>query len=89
MKKKRNFVVMMKTFVVEFIFQFKIHENIEIVFENHVFTKFIDANLVDFLNVDVNHRKNDSFIEILIVKKTKIQIKINDINEFLQKIRFK
>ena len=89
MKRKRNFVVMMKTLVVEFIFQFKIHENIEIVFEMHVFTKFIDANLVDFLNIDISHRKNDSFAEILIVKKTKIQIKINNINEFLQKVRFK
>ena len=88
-KKKRNFVVMMKTFVIEFIFQFKIHKNIEIVFEMHVFTKFIDANFVDFLNVDINHRENDSFTKILIAKKNKIQIKINNINEFLQRIDFK
>ena len=87
--KKWNFVVMIKTFVIEFIFQLEIHKNIEIVFEIHVFTKFIDANFVDFLNVDINYRENDSFVEILIVKKNKIQIKINDINKFLQKIRFK
>ena len=73
----------------KFNFQLEIHKNIEIVFKIHVFAKFIDANFVDFLNVNINHRKNDSFVEILIVKKNRIQIKINDINEFLQKIRFK
>ena len=89
MRKKRNFVVMMKTLVVEFIFQLKIHKSIEIVFEMHVFTKFIDADFVDSLNVDIRHRENDSLVEILIVKKNKTQIKIDDINESLQKIRFR
>ena len=89
MRKKRDFVVMMKTLVIELIFQLEIHKSIEIVFEMHVFTKFIDADFVDFLNVDISHRENDSFVEILIVKKNKIQIKIDDINESLQKIRFK
>ena len=80
---------MIKAFVIEFIFQFRIYENIEIVFEMHVFTKFIDANFVDLLNVDIDYRENNSLVEILIDKNAKFQVEINDINEFLLRIRFR
>ena len=89
MKKKRDFVVMMKTFVVELILQLKINKNIEIVSEMHVFTKFIDADFVDSLNVEISHDENDSFAKILIARKTKTQIRINDIKKSLQRVRLK
>ena len=88
-RRKRDFVVMMKTFVIELILQLEIHRSIETVLEMHVFTKLIDADFVDSLNVDINHRENDSLVEILIVKKNRVQIRINDINELLQKIRLR
>ena len=89
MRKKRDFVVMMKTLVIELILQLEIHRSIEIVLEMHVSTKLIDADFVDPLNVDISHRENDSLAEILIVKKNKAQIRINDINESLQRVRLK
>ena len=89
MKKKRCFVVMMKALVIEFILQFKIYESIETVLEMHVFTKFIDANFVDLLNVDIDHRENDSLVEILIDRNARLQVKINDFNEFLLRIRLR
>ena len=54
----------------------------------HVFTKFIDTDFVDMLNVEIDYRENNSLVEILIVKNVESQIKINDINEFLLRIDF-
>ena len=87
MRRERDFVVMMKTLVVELIFQFRINRNIETVSEMHVFTKFIDADFVDSLNVDISHDENDSFAKILIARKTRTQIRVNDIKKFLQRVR--
>ena len=80
---------MIKALVIEFIFQLRIYESIETVFEMHVFTKLIDANFVDLLNVDIDHRENNSLIEILIDRNAKFQVKIDDINESLLRIRLR
>ena len=54
----------------------------------HVFTKFIDTDFVNLLNVYINHNENNSFVKILIVKCVEFQIKINNINQILLQIDF-
>ena len=81
MKRKRDFVITMKTFVVEFLFQIWINENIDVVFQLQWFTKFVNANVIDMQHVDVNDDQNRSFVKILIVENTNMKIKIYNINE--------
>ena len=54
----------------------------------HVFTKLIDADFVDMLNIEIDHRENDSLAEILIARNAEPQIRINDINESLLRVDF-
>ena len=89
MRRERCFVVMMKALVIELILQLRIYGSIETVLEMHVSTKLIDANFVDLLNVDIGHRENGSLVEILIGRNAGSQVRIDGINEFLLRIRFR
>ena len=89
MRRERGFVVMMKTLVAELILQLRINRNIETVLEMHVFTKLIDADFVDSLNIDIGHGENGSFAEILIARKARTQIRIDGIKESLQRVRLR
>ena len=81
MKKKWNFVITMKTLVVEFFFQIWIDENIDVVFQLQWFTKFVNANVINMQHIDVNDDQNRSFAKILIVENTNVKIKIYNINK--------